>query len=71
MAADDASQDKGRSYHFLHLALEEIEHLPIPAPESPCDSSMGMKGAFLIGDGEEWNALEPRTNALDSARAML
>ena len=28
MAPDDASQKKGRSYHFLHLALEEIEHLP-------------------------------------------
>ena len=28
MVADDASQDKGRSYHFLHLAPEEIEHLP-------------------------------------------
>jgi hypothetical protein len=29
--------------------------LPIPAPESPYDSSMGMKGAFLkdrVGDGE-------------------
>ena len=28
MAPDDASQEKGRSYHFLHLAPEEIEHLP-------------------------------------------
>src|SRR5438105_2401376 len=28
MAADDASQDKGRSYHFVHLAPEEIERLP-------------------------------------------
>ena len=35
-------------------------HLPASAPESPCDLSMGMKGAFLIGVGERGNFLEQK-----------
>jgi hypothetical protein len=48
------------------LGQEVCYNLPIPAPESPCDSSMGMKGAFLVGVGEEWNAWNARTNVLDN-----
>jgi hypothetical protein len=41
--------------------------LLIPAPESPCASAMGMKGAILIGDGR---GRTTRTNGLDADSAM-
>jgi hypothetical protein len=33
---------------LLGQSVVHVTSLPISAPESPCDSSMGMKGAFLI-----------------------
>jgi hypothetical protein len=35
-----------------------LHYLPGSAPESPCDSYMGMKGAFLLGVRARGNILE-------------
>jgi hypothetical protein len=34
---------------------QKVTSLPFLALESPCDSSIRMKGGFLFGDGEEWS----------------
>ncbi len=55
------AQAQGKDVVFLGIDYQDsnnngLSFLPNTAPESPCDSSMGMKGAFLIwGQGKRGN----------------